>query len=348
MRKLLFIFCFLTLGAPLWVQAQDPQFSQFYAAPLYLNPAFTGATQQARAGINYRSQWPALDASFVTMSAYFDYYLDDYNSGVGMLITHDKEGLADLRSTNIGLLYSYQLYLTPNLTFRPGLQVSVYNRNVSFADLTFGNQFNPNTGNFDPTTPSGERFESGLSKTFIDLAAGGVLYTRRAWFGIGAHHLNAPNQSIVGEQSPLPRKFSFHGGYKIMLKPGTIGSGLYSKPQERSLTPTFQYKTQGSFDQLDLGLYLTAEPIIFGLWYRGLPFKPFEGFPNNESLVFLVGFTKKGENDVLNIGYSYDYTISQLGASSGGAHEFSMSYSWPMANPRKPPKNVRQIPCPDF
>ena len=41
--------------------AQDPQFSQFYAAPLYLNPAFAGSAQEARVGINYRNQWPQID-----------------------------------------------------------------------------------------------------------------------------------------------------------------------------------------------------------------------------------------------------------------------------------------------
>jgi vacuolar-type H+-ATPase catalytic subunit A/Vma1 len=50
----------------------------------------------------------------------------------------------------------------------------------------------------------------------------------------------------------------------------------------------------------------------------------------------------------LNIGYSYDYTISKLGAGSGGAHEFSMVYTWPMRDPRKPPRDKLVIPCPDF
>src|SRR5688572_33466757 len=43
------VVCFIPLSGTLF--AQDPQFSQFYAAPLYLNPAFAGSTNQARAGI---------------------------------------------------------------------------------------------------------------------------------------------------------------------------------------------------------------------------------------------------------------------------------------------------------
>ena len=68
------------------VTAQDPQFSQFYAAPLYLNPAFAGSTQQGRVGMNYRNQWPAIDANFTTISAYADFFIEDKNSGVGAFL----------------------------------------------------------------------------------------------------------------------------------------------------------------------------------------------------------------------------------------------------------------------
>src|SRR6267142_387397 len=94
------------------VTAQDAQFSQFYAAPLYLNPAFAGSTSQARIGSNYRNQWPSIDANFNTISAFADFYIEEKNSGVGMIINKDREGLLGLQSTSIGLLYSYDLKLT--------------------------------------------------------------------------------------------------------------------------------------------------------------------------------------------------------------------------------------------
>lgn len=347
MRRILLFSLFCMLLAPIMVTAQDPQFSQFYAAPLYLNPAFAGNTQQARVGLNYRNQWPSIDANFQTFSAYFDTFIEDKNSGVGLLMMHDSEGQAGLNSTSVGLQYAYQLYITEWLSFRPGFQVAWYNRNINFSDLTFGDQFDENG---QISNPSAETF-GNTSKNFIDLSAGGVLYTKNAWLGVAVNHLNTPNQSFEDDSDPkeLPMKTSFHGGVKIHFNPGTMGSGLYARPQERSLTPTFQYKMQGEFDQLDLGLYLTLEPIIIGTWYRGLPMKSIEGFSNNESIVMLVGFTQKGgKGEVLNIGYSYDYTISQLGSASGGAHELSLSYSWSNRDPRKPPKNVMQIPCPDF
>lgn len=329
------------------VTAQDPQFSQFYAAPLYLNPALTGGTGQARAGINYRNQWPAIDATFTTMSAYFDYFIEDARSGVGIILNRDVEGLAGLRSLNVGLQYSYELQFSKNLGFRPGAQIALYNRDINFNRLTFGDQYNQITGEF-LDVPTAEQFRTNFSKTFIDLSLGGVLFTKSAWLGVAAFHLNQPNQSIIDEESPLPIKLSVHGGFKYYMRPGVKGSGMYAREAERSIAPAFQYRHQGQFDQLDLGLYFTTEPLVLGLWYRGVPFKQVNGFVNNESIVLLLGFTNIGTKQALNIGYSYDYTISKLGAGSGGAHEFSMVYTWPMRDPRKPPRDKLVIPCPDF
>ncbi len=335
------------LFAACGVTAQDPQFSQFYAAPLYLNPSLTGSTGQARAGVNYRNQWPAIDANFITMSAFFDYFIEDKRSGIGLILNRDVEGLAGLRSTFVGLQYSYELQLTKSLGFRPGAQVALYNRDINFNRLTFGDQFDPVTGELiSPQTA--EQFRTNFSKTFVDLSMGGVFFTRTAYLGVAAFHLNQPNQSIIDEESPLPVKLSVHGGFKYYMKPGVKGTGIYAKEAERSLAPAFQYRHQGRFDQLDLGLYYTAEPMVLGLWYRGVPFKQINGIVNNESIVLLVGFTNIGAKEALNIGYSFDYTISKLGAGSGGAHEFSLTYTWPMRNPRKPPRDKLVIPCPDF
>lgn len=341
MPKILLLLAFVVLFvAGYEVKAQDPQFSQYYAAPLYLNPAFAGSSQQGRAGLNYRNQWPSLDARFVTSSAYFDYFFEDYNSGVGAIITSDKEGLAGLRSHSIGLQYAYQLNLTKSISFRPGFQAAFYNRDINFNRLTFGDQYDDQ--GFIPG-PSAEQFNTGLSKSFFDLSFGGLVYSKDFWLGYALHHITEPNQSFISEESFLPRKHSYHGGYRYSF-PSAPGRTMFDGPRERSITPNFQYKYQGQFDQLDLGVYLTLEPLVFGVWYRGIPFKTYENFHNNESVIFLVGVSTNN----LNIGYSYDYTLSTLGMASGGAHEISLSYEFSLRDPRIPPKNVRRIPCPKF
>lgn len=335
-RKVILVIAIIsTLSQENTLQAQDPQFSQYYAAPLYLNPGLVGINQKGRMGINYRSQWPNLDANFETFSAYFDYHFEDYYSSAGIIFNRDQEGIAGLNSTSIGLQYAYQLQLNYEWTFRPGVQAAYYIRDLNFDKLTFGDQFD-NTGQVRPVT--GEAFNTGLNAQFFDLSFGGVLYNPSIWLGAALHHVLEPNQSIAGGNAPLPKKFSIHGGYRIPLNPLTTRTDL----GERSITPSFNYRTQGDFDQLDVGAYFTLDPILVGLWYRGIPVKNTDGVANNESLIFMLGM----QTNRATFGYSFDYTLSDLGIGTGGAHEISIAYSFSLGDPLKPAADVRRLKCP--
>ena len=57
------------------VYAQDPTFTQFYANPLYLNPAFAGSNKCPRISMNYRNEWPQLTGNYVTYSLAYDSYV---------------------------------------------------------------------------------------------------------------------------------------------------------------------------------------------------------------------------------------------------------------------------------
>ena len=335
----------LFLGTPL--QAQDPQFSQFYANPLYLNPGLTGNTENARVGVNFRHQWPAFDASFTTFTTYFDHFIEDYNSGVGVLLMRDQQGLVGLNSTSANLQYAYQLPLTSKLTFRPGVSVGVIQRSINLDNLQFADQFRGDGRGFDPISQTGEDLSKMQPVYQFDLGLGGVLYLPNAYLGVSASHITQPQYSFFESNSDsyLPYKLSVHGGYVYFLQADNLRTGYDKFGRERSITPTFEYKMQHNFRQFSAGAYLTYEPLVVGLWYRGLPVGGITNVENNnESIIALVGL-KAGD---LNIGYSFDYTISSLSISSGGAHEVSAFYTFKIGDSRKPPKNVRKIPCPDF
>ena len=54
--------------------AQDPNFSQFFASPLTLNPAMTGLFDGTfRVAGNYRNQWPTINNAFLTKTASVDF-----------------------------------------------------------------------------------------------------------------------------------------------------------------------------------------------------------------------------------------------------------------------------------
>ncbi|MCE7042114.1 type IX secretion system membrane protein PorP/SprF [Dyadobacter sp. CY312] len=324
--------------------SQDPQFSQFYANPLYLNPALAGGALAPRATVNYRNQWPSLSANFVTTSFGADVFLPNYNSGLGVLVTMDSQGLGNLKSTDIALQYSYQIQLNDVTSLRLGIQGGFASRTLDYFGLTFGDQYN--NGGLQPGGSQDPYAQGGPNVNYADFGSGLMVYSDWYWAGISAHHLNRPNQAFSSvETARLPMKTSFQAGLRIPFAGYTYLGNEIDK--EKTISPAIMYKKQGKYDQFDAGLYVTLEPLVLGAWYRGIPFKQYEkGINNHESLVFLAGFRQ----DKFSIGYSYDVTISTLGASSGGAHEISLSYVFEPLTPKqkRSKSSKKQLSCPKF
>lgn len=342
-RKIIGVF--ITIGAICCIFpnaiAQDTQYSQFYAAPLYLNPALTGASEVTRIGVNYRNQWPGLDQNFNSYSAYIDHYIFDYNSGIGLLFNGSQESLANLSTNEIGLSYAYRLRLGEDKFFRIGGMVSYMQRDALFSDLVFGTQIDIINGSIGGITDELNGIPIDSRYSFLDYSVGGMFYSKRIWLGASAHHLSEPNTSFVeGQISKLPMKLSAQGGIKFDLGGGSRNYFTHAL-SERSVSFAFNYKQQDPFNQLDVGAQFYLEPLVLGVWYRGLPTK--NNLPNNESIIGLVGISL--ENG-LDIGYSYDVTISKLGLkNSGGAHEISLTYSFLWGNANSRNQRGRVIPC---
>ena len=101
------------------LQAQDPVFSQFYAAPLQINPAFAGNAFAPHLAINYRNQWPQFKI-YETYSASFDQYFDGLNSGIGLYILADDAGSGILKTTKISGIYAYRLQIDREFSIKFG------------------------------------------------------------------------------------------------------------------------------------------------------------------------------------------------------------------------------------
>jgi type IX secretion system PorP/SprF family membrane protein len=319
------------------LKGQDMQFSQFYASPLYLNPAFTGSTEWTRIGLNYRNQWPGLDHSFHTMSAYFDHFIEHKKSGIGVMVNGTRDTFAQLQNMEVGLLYSYRLQLGKERYLHMGLQTGFVNRSVNVENIILGTQLDIDRGIVIGDGLSWIDDES--QRSHIDINTGLYYYDEKFWLGAAAHHLTRPYISYMEvDLNRLPIRYSLHGGIRFKLYSGSIFDRINNLSQERTLSVAFNYKRQGLFDQLDFGTEFYLEPVVFGIWYRGLPTK--NSLPNNEAIIGLLGFSFPND---LEMGYSYDFTVSRLGwRNSGGAHEVSIRYTF--RNYKTGKKRDRVIP----
>lgn len=310
--------------------SQDIQYSQYYANPIYLNPALTGSTGMTRVGVNFRNQWPALDQSFVAYTAYLDHFEERLNSGFGVIFQGAQESFTQTAINEIGLVYAYRLRLGQDSYIQAGIQGSFVARDALFDRVILGTQLNIDTGQI--SGEPGDAFEGDSQIRSADANAGLLYYGKKAWIGVSVSHLLEPEISYLADNTnQLPMKYSLHGGYRFNLAPGDINEFFNNTDQERSVALGFNYKQQGQFSQLDLGAEFFFEPLVLGFWYRGLPTK-YE-LPNNESLIFLLGISLSSG---LELGYSFDYTISKFGfVGSGGAHELSIRYVFSSKDPRK-------------
>lgn len=337
MKKLLIVIAILLLQVKLF--GQDMQYSQFYAAPLYINPAFTGSTIQHRLILNYRNQWPNIPGAFQSYHASYEYNAAKLNSGFGLIFNREEAGSFGLTTDIVALSYAYRFQLNRKTFLQTGLKMGYAFRGINYDKLVFNDQLETNSS----LTADQDAFQQETI-SYPDISWGVLVYAKNYWFGSSINHINQPNQSLVDDlnESILPMKFTAQAGYRFELTGPATG-----RLNAKEVFTAIHYKSQGKYDQLDLGAYYSHNPFVFGFWYRGIPLgKQYEpGYANNDAIIVLVGYTIPDRN--FRVGYSYDITASRLSSNAGGAHEISIIYE--AASKREKRKNRKfLVPCAKF
>jgi type IX secretion system PorP/SprF family membrane protein len=311
------LISFLLITAPAF--SQDPHFTQFYANPLYLNPAMAGSKLCPRVCINYRNEWPNISGTYITTSASFDKMVYSMHGGIGFIATNDEAGQGTISTSTFSAIYSYHQQITRTFSIAAAMQGTFEQKSVDWKKLNFGDQIDPSHG-FVRATADVQELNA---KSNVDFSTGIVGYGEHFFLGFSVHHLTQPNESFFpGGSSPLPTKYTAHAGF-------TIPFGQRGNP-DMILSPNIIWQKQQDFQELNLGLYLQHGPIIGGLWYR-----------NGDAFVILLGI----EQGHFKIGYSYDLTVSRLTNTTAGSHEISFSMGFAC---KKHKPHYRLINCPSF
>jgi len=313
--------------------AQDPQFSQFYANPLYLNPALAGATDCGRINLNYRNQWPGLSNAYATYNVSYDQSLPGINSGIGVLVMSDQQGDGALSRTSAAAFYTYKLKVSEPIIINFGIKAAYYQEHLNWEKLIFADQINSATGEI--TGPTSETPPSSMDISVMDFSAGAVMsYYDMFFIGLAVDHLTQPQLSFYDNpDSKLNMKITGHGSVNINLTQGMLGG--YDQ-DDIMLQPSILYMQQGKFHQLNAGLYVNKYPFVVGAYFR-------HNFQNPDAVIALVGLTYNN----LRFGYSYDITMSNVGGKAGGAHEISLAWDFCIYKQQKR-RRIRAINSPSF
>ncbi|MBI2966674.1 MAG: PorP/SprF family type IX secretion system membrane protein [Bacteroidetes bacterium] len=318
--KLCFITAIMAMPA-LNSFGQDPQFTQFYANPLYLNPAFTGTPRCPRMIVNWRDEWPAISGTFVTYNGSFDQYVDVLSGGLGLIVTHDNAGEGTINTTYLGGIYSYRLNVSRAFSIQAALQASYIYKTLDWNKLTFGDMIDKRYGFIYDTKET-----KGIdSRGSVDFSAGILGFSKTLFGGFAAHHITQPYEGFVTSTTyRLPLKMTGHFG----------GVFPIDESGETKISPNILFKRQQDFWQTLLGLYVSRGPIVGGVWFR-------QAQKTSDSFIALLGF----QYEMVKIGYSYDVTLSKLANATSGSHEISFQIQFE-CKPKT--RKFRPISCPSF
>jgi len=352
MRKLHIYILGILLVAVLQVfgQSPDPRFSQFYAAPLQLNPAMNGVFDgNWRTVINYRDQWSSVlgEASFRTVAASFDYRHnivgDDYLA-MGFDFLGDRAGTSNLTQTqghfNISYLkkISGEGYSRRGQYLIAGTQVGLGQRSFDFSDLWFSSQFDGFKEEVDFAASSNETL-MGNTNVYLNLNAGLMWYgiidkNFSIYAGAAVNHANSPVITFLDDQSQrADRRWVAHAGAEI-----PFGDQL-------SILPAFVANIQGPSRSYTFGSNIRYSnddwreiAIRVGFW--GHAANELESSILNDALIFNLTL----EYEAVQIGISYDINTSSFATASNsrGAYELSLMYSSPSTQRRA------KVKCPNF
>ncbi len=304
------------------VSGQDPAFSQFYANPLFMNPAMAGVEGTAKVYLGYRNQWPGATAPYSTYHASYEQFIDALQGGVGLHVINDRQGAGIFNSLSLDAIYSYHLRVTNDLTVTGGFQASVGQRNLNPDGLILPDQL------AGVSTTS----LSGYSRVYPDFAVGFGAFYKNFYGGVASHHLLEPFTAPSEDPNTrLSRKYTAHVGALIPIYEKRLGKEVLQ------LSPNLIFVQQDIFQQLNYGLEVLYQSIIGGVWFRqDLLF-------SYGTLIFSLGYG----NEQFRVRYTYDAKLSppDLHIPSLGAHEISMVVIF--ENLSKSTKR-RAIKCPKF
>jgi type IX secretion system PorP/SprF family membrane protein len=323
LRVYIIVSMLLLVVAEAW--SQDPQFSQFYANPIYTNPAFAGSVNHGRIVMGVRNQWPSISGAFRTGAFSYDEHSDKINGGFAIQAMYDEQGVGTLRTTAVNLIYAYQIPVTRNFTIQAAIQAGFMQKTIDFNKLLWYDQIVLTQGFLNPTSePSGDN--SIMTPNF---GTGIIGYSKHFYGGVAVHNLFEPSQAFfVGASNPIPRRYTAHMGLVIPV--------VRDRNENRQVNvyPNVIFKSQRQFNQVNLGMYVSKGPYVAGAYYR-------QNTINADAFILLLGL----KTPKVKFGYSYDATLSAARTGAANSHEVTMAFELKKRIPRSKP---RKVTCPDF
>lgn len=292
--KLLIILLLLSNG--MLMAQQLPQYTQYMYNTSTINPAYVNEDNRMDATLSYRAQWIGIDGAPETKALTVSGII---NSRIGLGINIFKDNIGPSTEFNTNAILSYYLYLTKKVKMSVGI-----NAGIDFFEVDYskGNYYDA-----DDVLFSYDNYYNALP----GVGAGIFIFGENWYGGFSVPNILINQSNVVSDKNLIHRDnhIYFIGGYvmdinaSLKLKPSVLVKAIDNAPLtiDASLNVLFLQKfTLGASHRL------------------------------KDSYSALAGF-QISKNFFL--GYSYDYSISDLGDYNQGSHELILKYLLPRWGP---------------
>lgn len=306
MKNKILIICVLISSIQTMKSQQDISLSMYMFNPLFTNPATAGyQDRQWLSGIG-RYQWVGITGAPRSAVVSYQTPLKNNNLAIGALVKYDDIGL--MKNVGMDLSFAYRIKISELTKLSLGLMASMFNYNDARRDAITNQPL-------DPTAIT------NVSAWIPNFGFGAYMFSDKYFVGASIPHMLSlkiadQDPSVVGSTvSKIYNHYFASAGY------------VFGKPEGIKFKPTTFFKiSENSSPNIDInGNILLQERFWFGLGYRSGgdvisekgDFKQFGGL-RGESVV--ATFKMMATNN-LEIGYAYDYPLSNLNNSTSGSHE---------------------------
>lgn len=301
MKKLLAVIAAGCLSTIALAQ-QDPQFSQNMFNRLFVNPASAGSNEAICASLLYRAQWVSFDGAPKTGVLGVEAPLFNNKVGVGLTVLTDK----------IGFENTLQGKLAANYKFNVGSGKLAIGVDFDYMQHEIDGKFKaPDQTANDPAIP-----KSSVSGSAFDLGSGLYFNSEKLYVGLSATHLLESEVDLDNFKKEYKRHFYGMIGYTIDLTP-TVALKPMVFVKNVTDNTTFDVNLNAHFN----------DRFWVGVSYR-----------NEDAIVGLLGLNI---TEKLRLGYSYDFTTSDVKDYSDGTHEIMLGYCFNVK--KRVPVSIRNV-----
>ena len=333
------ILLFITSIGFRYSGAQDINISQTFAAPLLLNPSLTGAYDgNFRLSLLHRNQWGSMlgdpyQSFMISGDARLNFGRKISRNGyfaAGVLFYSDRINPFDYSTNSMTFNGAYHLKTGPrkNNLLSAGVQAGLAQKNFSYEDFTFQDQFNGVDG-FPFSTLENlpvnnfSFFDLSLGVNYItSLENDNVLSV-----GLAVFHAHEPNVSFFKDIEDMGVPVLTENSLKRRYTAYT--SVNYRANEFFEWSPRIAVMSQGKHFQALAGTgarYLISDvkgtSLHFGAWGRIT--NDVDSYSIRD-IILMVGI----EHESLIFGFSYDLSVDDIRTYQAGQHtfEFSLRYT---------------------